>query len=150
MVGVIGSYALDPRPLLVGHLRCSSDRHRHLPMPGDDRLSLRQVLPSPSRRCPFHCRWFVTMFYNFFCAKSVSVVMSVVSGKPDPPGRVMVTSFTSRSVTLSWPHSATPSYVPILGYLILVRYIPQNSKYVLVRIAELHIPLLLRSIFYVQ
>ena len=41
-----------------------------------------------------------------------------VSDVPDPPGRPMVTRFTSRSVTLSWTQSKRNLDAPITGYIV--------------------------------
>ena len=37
---------------------------------------------------------------------------------PNPPGRPMVTGFTSRSMTLSWSKPRQTDAAPVLGYVI--------------------------------
>ena len=44
--------------------------------------------------------------------------MFLLADVPNPPGRPMVTGFTSRSITLSWSKPRHSDAAPVLGYVI--------------------------------
>uniref|UniRef100_A0A914V0D5 Uncharacterized protein n=1 Tax=Plectus sambesii TaxID=2011161 RepID=A0A914V0D5_9BILA len=70
----------------------------------------------------YECRIEIDSAFDAPYAEKPGVVRLIVVGKPDPPGRAIVSSFTARSVTLSWPHSATPPHIPIQRYMVMVSY----------------------------
>nr|XP_029727470.1 protein sidekick-2-like [Aedes albopictus] len=50
-----------------------------------------------------------------------AIVDLLVQDVPDPPGRPLVVSFTSRSVHLSWAHSQDPRNAPVTNFIIETR-----------------------------
>uniref|UniRef100_A0A182XHN7 Uncharacterized protein n=2 Tax=gambiae species complex TaxID=44542 RepID=A0A182XHN7_ANOQN len=50
-----------------------------------------------------------------------AIVDLLVQDVPDPPGRPLVVSFTSRSVDLSWAHSQDPRNAPVTNFIIETR-----------------------------
>ncbi|CAH0561936.1 unnamed protein product [Brassicogethes aeneus] len=53
--------------------------------------------------------------------KPDGIIRFIVKDVPDPPGRPLFMSFTSRSVNLSWAPSQHTHYSPIINYVIHVR-----------------------------
>ena len=51
---------------------------------------------------------------QFYTIDLISFFLDV----PNPPGRPMVTGFTSRSMTLSWSKPRQTDAAPVLGYVI--------------------------------
>ena len=51
---------------------------------------------------------------QFYIIDLISFFLDV----PNPPGRPMVTGFTSRSMTLSWSKPRQTDAAPVLGYVI--------------------------------
>lgn len=56
--------------------------------------------------------------YKYLIDVDYNQAYSYIPDVPNPPGRPMVTGFTSRSITLSWSKPRRSDGAPILGYVI--------------------------------
>uniref|UniRef100_A0A7E4VZT5 protein-tyrosine-phosphatase n=1 Tax=Panagrellus redivivus TaxID=6233 RepID=A0A7E4VZT5_PANRE len=63
----------------------------------------------------------------FALAVSTDATSVVVMVKPPPPSKPQVTSFTEKSVTLSWGHSVAMAHKPILRYSILISQLDDEN-----------------------
>ena len=64
-------------------------------------------------------KWAESWYFDVSCqACHTCFLFLLLTDVPDPPGRPMVTRFTSRSVTLSWTQSKRNLDSPITGYIL--------------------------------